>query len=71
VGSACRSVVILVALGECNLWLRISVCVGIIVFGQHVVCRYVVSRSSAFTPTPIAAVQVQSCAGCHLLFEGK
>ncbi len=28
-GSACRSAVILVALGKCNLWLRINVCVGV------------------------------------------
>jgi hypothetical protein len=67
VGSACCSAVILVALGKCNLWLRINVCVDIIAFDQHVVCRYVVSRS--FASPPIA--EVQSCAGCHLLFEGK
>ena len=66
-GSACRSAAILVALGKCNLWLRISVCVDIIAFDQHAVCRrYVVSRSFAFTPI----AEVQSCAGCHLLFEG-
>jgi hypothetical protein len=67
VGSACRSAVVLVALGKCNLWLRFSVCVDIIAFDQHVVCRYVVSRFFAFTTT----AEVQSCAGCHLLFEGE
>ena len=60
--------VVLVALGKCNLWLRISGCVDIIAFDQHVcVCRYVVCRSFAFTPV----AGVQSCAGCHLLFKGK
>jgi hypothetical protein len=61
VGSACRSTFILVALGKCNLWLRISVCVDIIAFDQHVVRRYVVyvvSRPPAFTPVD----RVQSCA---------
>jgi hypothetical protein len=58
-GSACRSAFILVALGKCKLWLRINVCVDIIVFDQHVVCRYVVFRSFAFTPI----AEVQSCAG--------
>jgi hypothetical protein len=62
VGSACRSAVILVALGKCNLWLRISVCVDIIAFDQHVVCRYVVCRSFAFTPV----AGVQSCAGANV-----
>ena len=70
-GSACRSAVIPVALGKCNLWLwlriNVCVCVDIIAFDQHaVVCRYIVSRSFAFTPI----AEVQSCAGCHLLFEG-
>jgi hypothetical protein len=60
-------VVILVALGKCNLRLRISACVDIIAFDQHVLCRCVVSRSFAFTPI----AEVQSCAGYHLLFEGK
>jgi hypothetical protein len=69
VGSACRSAVVLVALGKCSLCGSGSarVCVDIVVFDQHVVCRYVVSRSFAFTPI----AEVQSCAGCHLLFEGK
>jgi hypothetical protein len=32
VGSACRSAVVLVALGKCSLWLRINVCTGVICF---------------------------------------
>ena len=59
VGSACRTTVIPVALEKYSLWLRIDVCVDIIAFDQHAVCRYVVSRSFAFTPI----AEVQSCAG--------
>jgi hypothetical protein len=69
-GSACRSTAILVALGKCSLWLRISVCVDITAFDRHATCcvsLHAVSRSFAFTPI----AEVQSCAGCHLLFEGK
>jgi hypothetical protein len=68
VGSACRTTANPVALGKCNLWLRISVCDDIIAFGQHAVCRYVVSRSFALL-TPIA--EVQSCAGVTCPCAGR
>jgi hypothetical protein len=45
-----RTTVTPVALENCNLWLRIDVCVGIVVSDQHAVCRYVVSRSLCLHP---------------------